>query len=436
MANTVAVPVNASPGHIRGRAHWEADFRRLWAAQTVALFGAEISVLALPLTAALSLGATPWQMGLLVAAGEAPFLLCSLPLGVFADRVRRRPLLIAADLGRAILLGVVPLAALLGVLRIELLYAVTFLAGILAVLFDVAHYAYVPALVPRDELTAANGKLQVSYSAAESAGPGLAGLLIQWVSAPLAVTATAMTFLISGTLLGRIDRAEDRPAASGPRAGFRQEVAEGLRSLLGHPLLRPIVVVSALAGIFLYAVRAIYVLYATRELGLDAAQLGFIFAVGGAAALPGGLLAGCAARRLGFGVTIWGGWFLQGLTFLLIPLASGALAIPVLVAAQALGGLAHTVANVNQWSLRQAATPDHLQARVTASHRFLVYGALPLGALLGGYLATALGMRPALLACAVGAALSPLLLLATPVRGLRGSSLTGVVSRKSSVVSR
>jgi MFS family permease len=391
----------------------------LWAAQTVALFGAEITTLAVPLTAALLLGATPFQMGLLVAAGEAPFLVWSLPIGVYADRLRRRPLLIAADLGRALLLCAIPLAALLGLLRIELLYAVAFLTGTLSVLFEVAHYAYVPALAPRGHLTEVNGKLQVSHSAAAAAGPGLAGLLVQAISAPFAVIATAASFLASATLLGSIAQSEPPARSDRARPGLRQEMAEGLRALLGHPLLRPIVLVSAVIGLFLYAVRAGFVLFATRELGLDAATLGAVIAAGGLAAVPGGLLAERAARRLGFGRAIWGGWLVAGASLLLIPLATRATAVPLLAAAMAIGGLAETIANVNQWSLRQIVTPDHLQARVTASHRFLVYGAFPLGALLGGLLATALDLRPALLLCAVGATLSPLLLLASPLRGLR-----------------
>jgi MFS family permease len=391
-----------------GRRRWELVFRRLWVAQTVALFGAEVTTLALPLTAALILGASPLQMGLLVAAGEAPFLLWSLPLGVFADRVRRRPLLVAADIGRAALLGIIPVTALLGVLRIELLYVVAFLAGMLSVLFEIAHYAYVPSLIPRDQLVAANGKLQVSYSAAESAGPGLAGLLIQAVTAPIAVLATAGSFLVSALLLGTLDQTETRPRGDAPGDGFWRAARDGLRALLNHPLLRPIVVTSAAIGLFLYAVRAIYVLYATRELGLDSLQLGTVIAIGGAAAVPGGLLAGWFARRFGFGLAVGGGWLLEGLALLLIPLATPATALPVLALAQTCGGLAGTITNVNQWSLRQAVTPDHLQGRVTASHRFLVYGAFPVGALLGGVLATRLGMRPALLIGGVGAAICPL----------------------------
>jgi MFS family permease len=398
---------------------WGVDFRRLWAAQSIALVGGEITILALPLTAAVMLGATPFQMGLLVAAGEAPFLVWSLFLGVYADRVRRRPLLVAADLGRAALLCTVPLAALLGLLRVELLYAAAFLAGTLGVLFEVAHYAYVPSLVPRTELTAANGKLQISHSTAGSLGPALAGLLIQAIAAPFAILLTAASFLASAALLGSIPQTENPPSRDRPNLGLRREIADGLRALVGHPLLRPIVAASALIGLFLYAIRAMYVLFATRELGLDAMQLGAILAAGGLAAIPGGLLAGPVARRLGFGAAVWGGWLVAGASFLLVPLASASSAVPLLIAAQALGGLAETIANVNQWSLRQIVTPDHLQGRVTASHRFLVYGAFPLGALLGGGLGTVLDLRQALLLCAVGATVCPLLLLVSPIRRLR-----------------
>src|SRR5918998_5874155 len=159
-----------------------ADFRRLWAAQSVSLLGSEITALALPLMAVLLLNASPVQMGLLAAAGTAPFLLCSLPVGVWIDRRRRRPVLIAADVARAGLLVSIPLAAWLGILRIEQLYAVTFIAGVLGVFFEVAHYAYVPSLVGRESVVEGNSKLQISYSAAEAGGPGVAGLLRPFLS--------------------------------------------------------------------------------------------------------------------------------------------------------------------------------------------------------------------------------------------------------------
>ncbi len=395
-------------------------FRRLWAALTVALFGAQVSALALPLTAAVWLGASPFQMGMLAAIGHAPWLLCSLPLGVWIDRARRlRPILVAADLGRAVVLGAIPVASLLGGLGFELLCVVALLAGVLAVVFDVAHYAYVPSVVDRARLVEANGKIQVSYSVAESTGPGLAGLLVQAVTAPLAVAATAASFVASAALLAAPEAPEPPRPVSAVRAGFRAETGEGVRALLGHRLLRPIVVASAAASLFVEAVRAVYVLFAARDLGLDAAELGLVLAVGGIAAVPGGLLAERVANRVGFGPAVCWGWVTEGAALLLVPLAQGNAAVAILVAAQAIGGFAGAIANVNQWSLRQAVTPDRLQARVTASHRFLVYGAYPLGALLGGTLATSIGLRPALFACAVAAALAPLWLLASPIRSLR-----------------
>ena len=393
---------------------WRHSFRRVWAALTVALFGAQITTLALPLIAVQTLGASPFQMGLLVAAGELPFLICSLPCGVLVDRVRRWPLLITADLARAFLLLLIPLAALLGLLRLELVYLVAFLTGVGNVIFDVAHYAYIPALVPRQDLVAANGKIQVSYTAAESAGPGMAGVLIQAVTAPLAVLATAGTFVVSALLLGTA-RTEE-PSTRQDEQGMLQAIKGGLRAVLDHPLLRPIILTSAAIGVCQYAVRGVYILYATRDLHLDALQIGLVLAVGGLAAAPGGLLADRVAARFGTGPAIWGGWIVEGAALLLLPLAGTFPAIPLLVAAQAIGGLAGTVANVNQWSLRQRVTPDHLQGRVTASHRFLVYGAYPIGALLGGVLVTQIGMHSALLLGALGATLCPLWLLRTPLR--------------------
>jgi predicted MFS family arabinose efflux permease len=207
---------------------------------------------------------------------------------------------------------------------------------------------------------------------------------------------------------------------------LREEIGAGLRALLGHPLLRPIVLISALMSLFLYGVRALYVIFATRDLGLDATQIGVTLAVGGAASIPGGFLTERVTQRIGFGAAVCGGWLLEGASLLAIPFANGDTAMATLIAAQAMGGLAGTIANVNQWSLRQAVTPDHLQARVTASHRFLVYGAFPLGALLGGYLGSVLGVVPALYICAVGATVSPLLILVSPVHRLGTFSLSSL----------
>jgi MFS family permease len=398
---------------------WQhADFRRLWAAQSASLFGSEITALALPLMAVLALHVSPLQMGLLAAAGTAPFLLCSLLAGVWVDRRQRRSVLIAADIARAGLLLSIPLTTWLGIVRIEQLYAVTFLAGVLSVFFDVAHYAYVPSLVGRETVVEANSKLQISYSAAEAGGPGVAGLLVQFISAPGAIAIDAVSFLVSAVLLRRIETPEP-PVDSQPSRGVRHDVKAGLQALLGHHLLRPIVLASITDSIFLKGIAAIFVLYATRELEISPVTLGVILAVGGIGAIPGALLSAPAAHRFGVGPTIIGGWLIGAETWLLIPLATGPLAVPVLAVSMLLVGVAGTIVNVQQWSLRQLVTPDELQGRVTASHRFLVYGAYPVGALLGGWLGTELGLRTAIAVCALGALTAPLWVAFSPLRRLR-----------------
>jgi predicted MFS family arabinose efflux permease len=395
-----------------------ADFMNLWAAHSASLFGSEITALALPLMAVIMLDATPVQMGVLAAAGTAPFLLCSLPAGVWVDRRRRRPVLIGGDLARAGFLLSIPLAAWMGVLRMEHLYLVTFLVGVFSVFFEVADYAYVPSLVGREAVVDANSKLQISYSAAEAGGPGVAGLLVQVISAPGAIAIDAVSYLVSAILLRRIEMPEP-PIDTRTSRGVRHDVESGLRALLGHRLLRPIVLAPGADSIFLKAIAAIFVLYATRELEITPVMLGVILAVGGIGAIPGALLSASAARRFGVGSTIIGGWLIAAATWLMVPLATGAVAVPVLAVSMLLGGIAGTIVNVQQWSLRQLVTPDALQGRVTASHRFLVYGAYPLGALLGGWLGAVLGLRPAIALCALGALTAPLWVACSPLRALR-----------------
>ncbi|MFL5760251.1 MAG: MFS transporter [Thermomicrobiales bacterium] len=404
-----------------GRLWRDADFFKLWAALSISLVGTEITALALPLIAALTLGASPLQMGLLVAAGRAPFFLVSLPAGVWADRVRRRPLLIGTDLGCALLLVSVPAASILGTVHFAQLCVVAFGVGALGVLGEVAHYAYAPWLIGRQRLVEGNSKFQISHSAANSAGPGLAGLLIQLVSAPFAVLADAASYLASAFLVSTIGRREPPPEQPTQREPLTPAIAAGLRALLGHPLLRPIVLASTMISFFGDAVVALYLLYATRQLGLGPATIGLIFAAGGACAIPGAMLAPWSGRRFGVGPAIVTGWTVAALAGLLVPLAAGPplAVVAILTAARALGGATDTVANIHQWTLRQAVTPDHLQARVTASHRFIVYGAGAFGALLGGVLGAALGLRPALLACTIATLLGPLVAAASPLRRLR-----------------
>jgi MFS family permease len=397
------------------------DFGRLWAALSVSLMGTEITALALPLLAALTLGASALEMGILAAAGQVPFLLFSLPAGAWIDRLPRRPVLIATDVASSLLLLSVPLAVPFGGPNFPHLVVVAFGVGTMTVVSEVAHYAYVPSLVGRERLTESNSKLQVSYSAAAAAGPGLAGALVQLLSAPVAVLADAMSFPISAALLRSIRRPEPPPVRSDAGLPMRRSIADGMRKLLGHPLLRAIIVASVPITFFTSGFLALYVLYATRELGLGPATIGLIFAAGGVGAISGAMLARRAAAHFGVGPAIIGGWVLAATGSLLVPLAVGPTVVVVVILAlsKAFEGVTDTVANIHQWSLRQVVTPDHLAGRVTAGHRFAVYGAGAAGALAGGALGTALGLRPALFLCAVGALLSPLLAVFSPLRRLR-----------------
>jgi len=385
------------------------------------LFGTALTLLAFPLLAITQLNASAFEMGLLVAAETSPFFFCSLFAGVWVDRHARRSILILTDLLRAGLLLSIPLAVWLGMLRIEQMYVIAFIIGVFGVFFEIAHYAYVPSLVGRENVVEANSKLQISHSAAEAGGPGVAGLLIQLVSAPFALVLDAGSYLVSALFLRRIEAAEppiERPAA-GATSSVLQDARDGLRMLLGHPLLRPIVLASICGSIFINAITALYILYATRDLNISPFVLGLIFTAGGLGAIPGALISAPVARRFGVRPTIICAWIVTQATWLLIPLAAGWLTVPILAFRALLSGVLGTIYNIQQWSLRQLVTPDAMQGRVTASHRFLVYGAFPIGALLGGWLGTTLGLRQAITICAFGALVSPLWLVFSPLRQLR-----------------
>lgn len=398
---------------------WEhGDFLKLWTAQTISVFGDRFSELAIPLIAVLTLGATPGQMGILTAVTRAPFLLIGLFAGVWVDRLPKRPVLITGDLGRAVVLLSIPLAAGLGSLNMLLLYVVGVLAGILTVFFDVAYQAYLPALVHRGQLVEGNSKLEATRSLAGLAGPGVAGVVIQLLSAPLAIVLDAISFVASGGLISLIRQREgstERPTARGP---MLVEVREGLRVVLGNPLLRSIAGCTGTFNFFSSALFALYILFATRELKLGPAQIGAIASIGGVAGLIGALTAERVAKRLGVGPSIVGASMLSGLAQLLVPAASGRTAWLLIVSAL-LGYFANPIYNINQVSLRQAITPHRLQGRMNATMRFLVWGTMPLGGILGGALGASLGLRAAIAVAAAGGLLAFPWVALSPVRTLR-----------------
>jgi MFS family permease len=379
-----------------------ADFRRLWLGQTISAFGSQVTLLALPLTAATVLDAGPGQMGLLGAAGALPALTLGLLIGVWVDRRRRLPVLIGADLARAALLLTIPLAALFDVLSFALLLVVAMLVGGCTLVFDIAYRAYLPALVARERLVDGNSKLELSRSSAEVGGPALAGGLLQFMRAPLAVAFDAASFLGSALALWRIRSAEPLPAPTGGSA--RREIGEGLRLVTAQPLLRAVMSATATVVFFSTALEAVFLLYLVRELDLPAGLLGLIFAGGSVGFVLGALLPERVGRRFGLGVSLLISLALMGLSDLTLPLLRGphALVVPLLVGAQFVFGVGLTLYNVNQLSLRQRIVPDHLLGRVNATEQVLVRGLAPLGALLGGALGIAFGLRTTLVIAALG----------------------------------
>jgi MFS family permease len=398
-----------------------ANFLRLWAGQTISQFGSQITLLALPLTAALTLRATPAEMGILSAAETAPFLLVGLFAGVWVDRLRRRPILLIADCARGMLLLAIPLAVLLDALTIGLLYAVAFLVGILTVFFDVAYQSFLPALVGRAQLVEGNSKLEVSRSAAQIAGPGIAGGLVQLITAPIAIIVDAASFLISALFLVFVRVLEPPPAPRIAGRSIWHEIGEGLRVVVGNPMLRGIAGCTATNNLGSSTWNAILILYVTQTLGLGAGVIGLIFAMGSVGFLCGALLAGRFARWIRLGPTIIWPTAIGALAAFLIPLAHrpATPAILLIVIAQFITGGSGTIYNINQVSLRQAITPDHLLGRMNATMRFIVWGTLPIGALIGGALGSTLGLRPTLVIGAVIQNCAFLWVFFSPVRALR-----------------
>jgi MFS family permease len=393
------------------------DFVRLWAAETVSQFGTQVSQLALPLVAVIVLHESAFRVALLGTCEMLPFLLFALPAGVWVDRMPRRPVLIVADLGRALALASIPCVAWLGSLTIWQLYAVGFVVGVLTVFFDVAYQSYLPSLVGREHLVEGNSKLELSRSAAQIGGPGLGGLLIAAVTAPYAILVDAGSFLWSALFVRSIRGREQVPEREASRNMVR-EIREGLSYLLGDPRWRRLTAYVAIFNIGTGILYSLYIVYAVRRLGLSAAEIGLVFTLGNLGWLAGAVLASRIADRLGVGVTLATFAFLGGAPNLLIPLAPRSAGIPFLVTAQLLVALSIVVYNVTAISLFQTRTPDRILGRMNASRRWIVWGVNPLAALLGGALASTIGLRATLF---VGAGISTLAfvaLLAKPIRSI------------------
>jgi len=405
------------------------DFTRLWIGQTLSQLGSQVTLVALPLLAITTLDASTLQVGLLAAAETVPFLILGLPAGVWVDRRRRRPILVYADVVRGLLLASIPITHAFDSLHVAQLYVVAVGVGACTVLFDVAYQSYVPALVPPDRLLDANARLEVSYSAAGLVGPGLGGLLVQALRAATAIVVDAVSYAVSALCILRIRSEEAEPDRSASAAtGMGAAVREGLQYVFGHALLIRIALCSGLYNMFSGLSMAVFLVYAVRQLEVSAATIGLIFSAGGLGALTGTLLSSRTGRRWSVGTALSVGALVQGSAFLLVPAAPPAAPVPFFLAAMLLESTFNPLYNVTQISLRQTITPPHLYGRMTATMRFLVWGALPLGSLLGGVLGDSLGLRNTLWVGAVGTSLSALPVLFGPLRKLREMPEPAVVS--------
>ena len=398
------------------------DFLKLWGGQTISLFGSLLTQFALPLLAALLLGAGAAEMALLAAAEVVPGLLLGFVAGVWVDRLRRRPLLIAADIGRALALASIPLAAALGALHIGQLYAVALIVSVFGVVFDVAYPSYLPTLLKPRELVEGNAKLESSAALAEVSGWGIAGVLTQVAGAPLAILLDAVSFVVSALSLATIRRREPPPDADHERRSVAREVWAGLRFVVADPARRMVTAAGALDTLFGNALGTLIVLYLVRDLRLEPVVMGAIFAVGGVSAFAGSLLVTRVARRWPVGRILPAALLLYDVGALTIPLAGGPtpLAVALLALGQSLDA-AHTVYSVTRLSWFQRTTPDRMQGRFHATLRVVEGGATVIGLALGGVLGQTLGVRATLFLVCAGKLLGPLLLASAPVRELRQS---------------
>ncbi|MCX5426514.1 MFS transporter [Streptomyces sp. NBC_00062] len=394
------------------------DFRQLWAGQTVSQFGTYVGQTVLPLLAATTLKASPFQMGVLTAAGTAAFLLIGLPTGVLVDRIRRRPVMLTADFARAALLFTVPLAAWVGVLTLAQLITVAFLVSVATVLFDVAYQSYLPSLVGRVQLMEGNTRLQSSLSAAEVMGPGVGGGLAQLIGAATSALTTAVSYLASGLLLLRIRTPEPRLVGhDGTRV--RTQTKEGLAFVLGEKSLRAITISTALSNWAITILLSMQMLFLTRDLGLAPGAVGAVLALSGAGGLLGALTAGRCAQWIGPARAIWLIPLVVSPVALVVPIAEPGRLTVLCVLGLALRAYGTTVFNVVNVSYRQAICPDRLLGRVNATVRFITWGAMPVGGLLGGVLGGWIGVRATLWVSCSALALTPLPLLLSPLRSLR-----------------
>ena len=385
------------------------DFIKLWVGESISLIGTQITQFTLPLIAVLTLHASVFQVGLLNAARSGPIVVVALFAGVWVDRYRRRPILIGCALGCGVLIGLIPLASGLGVLSMNLMYAVCVLAGVLSVVFDVGVQSYVPSLVPRRHLAATNSRLQTSLSLSMVAGPGLAGILVGAIAAPDTLTADAISYFCCALGLIAIRRREAAPEPAAQRQSVRGSIAEGLRAVFGNRVLRALLIQSGYFNLFQGGLITVLVVYALKNLLLTPFQLGVVLGAIAVGGLFGSMSANKIRDALGLGRTMAAGITAGTLCplLLLIPHSSSLGSMAILVAVEFCYGFGVLMFNVNAITLRQSVTPNRLLGRMNSCYRLVVLGTTPIGATLSGVLGQAVGLRSAMVIITI--------LIATPL---------------------
>ncbi|GMA61674.1 MFS transporter [Alicyclobacillus fastidiosus] len=396
------------------------DFMKLWFGQTISEFGSQVTGLALPLTAVLFLHATANEMGILKALQSVPFLFAFFA-GVLSDRVRRRPLLVIADSGRFVLLSLIPLVVLFHGLKMWVLFAVVFGVGCLTVLFDISYQSYLPSVVTSSALVEGNSKLETTRAVSGIVGPAITGVLVQWLTAPFALLVDAGSYLVSVLSLVSIRSPETVPTSPNEQKIWMQ-IREGLTFVVRHSFLRSIVITTALGNFFSFGVTgAVMVLFAVRGIGMNASLLGVVYALDAIGAAAGAFTGGRLGKSVGVGWAIIIAQISSTIGGLLLPLAHR----PVLVgfsfyvASGVLISFGAVAYNVNQVSARQAITPPHLLGRMTASVRFIIWGIIPFGSLVGGILGSHIGLRSTLAISAIGGILPVLWAVFSSIRSMK-----------------
>lgn len=394
------------------------NFRQLFLADTLSQTGMEVGAVAMPLVAVTALHASSFQVGLLTGFETVAYLVIGLPAGAWVDRWRRRRVLMASNLGRAVLLAVIPFCWWAHLLSIYQLLGLAIATGVCTVFFDAAYGSYLPALVDKDQLMEGNARLQTVQSVAQLAGPGLGGLLIQAVGAPATLVVTVAGYLWSLGFLSRIRIDEIVPERK-PDRHLGREIREGLQVLLTHPLLRRIAICTASFNFFWSMGTPMFLLFLARTLHFPAGAIGLVIACGGLGGIAGAFFVDRAVNALGSGPTMWISAAVSGSAGLLLPAAAHDWRIVLAAAGQCIASVAMVIYNVSVVSFRQAITPEAMLGRVSAGGRVLVLGMMPLGGMAAGLLGGVIGFRTTLLLAAASATVSFLWIFFSPLRTMR-----------------